>query len=405
MQEFSASSGVSLIAVRSREEKKLSAQIAILGAGHGGQGLAAYLTLLGNDVHLYNRSSSRIRHILRQGGIEVKGVIQGFAPLASCSTNIQQILAKAELVFFVVPASAHKDLARKCAKYLAPNHVLVLIPGRTGGALEVANTIESIIGWHPPIVETQTFPLVSRVESSGKALVTAIKSELPIATFPAKYSVEQCSLISSVLPAVCPVEDVLNTGLANIGCIFHPAPLLLNTGRAESTLGSYNHYLEGVTPTVARYIEQIDAERLAVAQALGKNLLSAAEWLKLVYDSKGKNLYECLQSTYCYQDLGAPSSLDHRYVLEDVPTGLVPIATIGEQIGVSTPTIRTTVDLASHLLGVDFWKTGRNADYLGITGLSAIELLLYVQEGSLDVLSHHAVLEGYLDESEGVEPE
>ncbi|MFX0168275.1 MAG: NAD/NADP octopine/nopaline dehydrogenase family protein [Candidatus Hodarchaeota archaeon] len=383
----------------------MSAQVAILGAGHGGQGLAAYLTLKGNDVHLYNRSSARIKPIIRQGGIQVDGVIEGFAPLASCSTNIQQVMDDVEFVFFVVPASGHRDLAMLCAKHLSADQVLVLIPGRTGGALEVANTIESIIGWQPTISEAQTFPLVSRVETSGHAQVTAIKNELPIATFPAKYHENNCKLISFILPSVTSAEDVFDTGLANIGCVFHPAPLLLNLGRAESTLGQYNHYLEGVTPTVAQYIEQIDRERLAVGEALGKQLPSADEWLRLVYDSVGENLYECLQSTYCYEDLSAPSSLNHRYVFEDVPTGLVPIAAIGEQIGVPTPTIRTTINLASHLTGVDFWNQGRNADSLGITGLSALELLFYAQEGSLDIFSSHIVEENYLDEFDGVEPE
>jgi opine dehydrogenase len=383
----------------------MTAEVAIIGAGHGGQGLAAYLSLKGHSVHLFNRSRTRITPILRQGGIQVDGVIEGFAPLASCSTNMGQILAKAEFVFFVVPASAHRDLALLCAKHLSTNHVLVLLPGRTGGALEVANIIENVLGWSPPITEAQTFPLVSRVESSGQAQVTAIKNDLPVATFPAKYNSEYCSLLSSILPAVTPAHDVFNTGLANIGCIFHPAPLLLNLGRAESTQGQYNHYLEGVTPTVARYIDQLDTERLAVARVLGKELPSATDWLRLVYDSKGSNLYECLQTTYCYQDLGAPSSLNHRYVFEDVPTGLVPIAAIGEQIGVPTPTIRTTVNLASHLTGIDYWKTGRNAEYLNISEFSTMELLLFVEEGSVDILDYSDVTSSLIDEWDGVDQE
>jgi opine dehydrogenase len=383
----------------------MSAQIAIFGAGHGGQGLAAYLTLQGFDVHLYNRSSTRLQPILRQGGIQVDGEIEGFAPLASCSTNMKEIMAQTKFIFFVVPASAHRDLTIQCAKFLTTDHILVLIPGRTGGALEVANILDRLNGWHPPITEAQTFPLVSRADISGHAQVTAIKKELPIATFPAKHSDEHCKLLSSILPAVISAGDVFDTGLANIGCIFHPAPLLLNLGRAESTKGSYNHYLEGVTPTIARYLEQIDAERLAVAQALGKTLPSAREWLQRVYNSPGKDLYECLQTTYCYQDLGAPASLDHRYVFEDVPTGLVPITAIGNQTGVPTPTIRTTVDLASHLTGMDYWHTGRNADYLGISGLSTMELLFFVQNGSIDVLSHYGRIETYMDKTEGVEME
>ncbi|MFX1318720.1 MAG: NAD/NADP octopine/nopaline dehydrogenase family protein [Promethearchaeota archaeon] len=383
----------------------MGAHIAILGAGHGGQGLAAYLSLKGHDIHLYNRSRSRLKPIIRQGGIAVDGEITGFAPLASCSSNLRRTMLLAEYVFFVVPASAHRDLAQHCAKYLKPNHILVLIPGRTGGSLEVANTIESILGWHPPITEAQTFPLVSRVGSSGHAQVTAIKNELPIATFPAKYTAEHASLLGTLLPSVAPAEDIFETGLANIGCVFHPAPLLLNLGRTESIKGCYNHYLEGITPTIARYIERIDAERLAVARALGKELLSAFEWLRCVYESRGNNLFERLQTTYCYQDLGAPSSLDHRYVFEDVPTGLVPISAIGQQLGIPTPIINTTVDLASHLTGVDYWRNGRNTDALGISGLSNMELLFYVQEGSLDVLYSQVLLEGYLNDWDGVESE
>jgi opine dehydrogenase len=162
--------------------------------------------------------------------------------------------------------------------------------------------------------------------------------------------------------------------------------LILNIGRAETTNGQYNHYLEGVSPSVSRFIERIDAERVAVGNALGKDILSATDWLRKVYNSKGTNLFECLHTTSCYQGLGAPNSLDHRYIFEDVPTGLVPIAAIGELADVPTPTIQATIAMASQLCGCDFWKQGRNAETLGISGFSPTELLLYVWEGSLSAL-------------------
>jgi opine dehydrogenase len=195
-----------------------------------------------------------------------------------------------------------------------------------------------------------------------------------------------CDLISSILPNVRNAEDILETGLANIGSVFHPAPLILNIGRAETTNGQYNHYLEGVSPSVARFLEQIDAERVAVGNALGKDVLSAAEWLRTVYDAEGTTLYECLHTTSCYQGLGAPSSLDHRYLFEDVPTGLVPIAALGELAGIPTPTIRATIAMASQLCGRDFWREGRNAENLGISDLSPSELRMYVWDGSLVAL-------------------
>ena len=377
--------------------------IAILGAGHGGQGLAAYLALNGHEVYLYNRSKARIKPIIQKGGIQVDGVVSGFAELTNCSTNIQEALSHAKLVFLVVPASAHRNLAVQSAKYLSPEHVVLLIPGRTGGALEFSKILESRIGWTPAISEAQTFPLVSRVVGPGQAQVSAIKKELPIASFPGTHTKEVCERISKILPGIREAADVLETGLSNIGAVFHPAPLILNTGRAESTKGQYNHYLDGVSPTVARFIEKIDAERLSIARALGKNLLSAAEWLRKVYNSKGQSLYDCLQTTPCYQGLGAPQSLDHRYIWEDVPTGLVPLAAIGESVGVATPAICTAVDMACHLTGRDFWKEGRAAECLGIEDLSAIELQLYVWHGSLATITHTDMMLSLDEETESVE--
>lgn len=364
----------------------MSAKLTILGAGHGGQGLAAYLALSGHDVSLYNRSKSRLRPILKQNGIHVEGEVNGFGQLVRCTSSIQYALSDVDLIFLVVPASAHRDLARKCAPYLTPEQLVVLIPGRTGGALEFSTIMEGLTGWRPIIAEAQTFPLVSRVIESGRAQVSAIKSELPVAAFPAKHTKMVCDLISSVLPNVRNAEDVLETGLANIGSIFHPAPLIFNIGRAETTNGQYNHYLEGVSPSVARFLECIDAERVAVGNAFGKKILSAAEWLRTVYGAEGTTLYECLHTTSAYQGLEAPSSLDHRYIFEDVPTGLVPIAALGELTDVPTPTIRATIAMASQLCGRDFWQEGRNTENLGITDFSPSELLMYVRDGSLVAL-------------------
>ncbi len=383
----------------------MSAKLAILGAGHGGQGLAAYLALSGHDVNLYNRSKSRLRPIQKQNGIHVEGEVNGFGQLARCTSSIKHAISDVDFVFLVVPASAHHDLARKCAPHLTHEQLVVLIPGRTGGALEFSTIVEGLTGWRPIIAEAQTFPLVSRVITSGKAHVSAIKSELPVAGFPAKHTEMVCNLVSPILPNVRNAQDVLETGLANIGSVFHPAPLILNIGRAETTNGQYNHYLEGVSPSVARFLECIDAERVAVGNAFGKNILSAAEWLRTVYDAEGTTLYECLHTTSAYQGLGAPSSLDHRYLFEDVPTGLVPIAALGELAGVPTPTIRATIAMASQLCGRDFWREGRNTENLGIADLSPSELLMYVWDGSLVALEVAEELAVVQEEWEGVDSE
>ena len=46
----------------------------------------------------------------------------------------------------------------------------------------------------------------------------------------------------------------------------HPVPLLFNTARAEDPNVEYLHYTEGISPSIAAYIERLDSERMALGQ-------------------------------------------------------------------------------------------------------------------------------------------
>ena len=75
----------------------------------------------------------------------------------------------------------------------------------------------------------------------------------------------------------------------------------------------------------------------------------------------------------------APSSLDHRYIHEDVGYGLVPMAELGRLAGVATPTIDALVRLASLALGIDYWRDGLTLERLGLAGKSPAELARLVR--------------------------
>ncbi len=119
---------------------------------------------------------------------------------------------------------------------------------------------------------------------------------------------------------------MLHTGLNNMGDIFHPALTILNAARIESTGGDFQFYIDGVTPAVARVLEVLDRERVTVAAAVGIRAQTAQEWLKMAYDASGADLYEAIHNQTGYYGINAPSTLNHRYIFEDVPMSLVPIA-------------------------------------------------------------------------------
>jgi opine dehydrogenase len=354
----------------------------VIGAGHGGQALAAHLSILGFDVSLYNRTYARIKQIKALGGINVEGEVKGFAKLSIVTDNIEEAIKGREIIMVVVPAYAHRSVAESMAQYLEDGQKIVLNPGRTGGALEVRTVLkEKNIKRDIIIAEAQTFIYASRSENPGQVRIFRIKNAIPVAALPAYKTVEVLNKLRTAFPQFIPGDNVLSTGLDNIGAIFHPALTILNAGRIEASKGNFQYYVEGITPSISLILEEMDRERVAVADALGIRSLTAREWLYIAYDAVGRTLYEAMQNNEGYKGIMAPPTLDTRYIEEDVPMSLVPIASMGDMFNVPTPTIKAIIHLACVMHSCDYWEKGRTVEKLGIADLSVKDIMKLVIEG------------------------
>jgi len=178
--------------------------------------------------------------------------------------------------------------------------------------------------------------------------------------------------------------DVLHTGLNNMGAIFHPALTLLNAGWIEHTHGDYQFYIDGVTPSVARVLEVLDRERVTVASSLGIRARTSLEWLKLAYDTNGVDLHEAIQNQPGYYGIKAPPTLNHRYLFEDVPMSMVPMASLGKRFGVSVLGMESIIKLGSIIHRTDYWRRGRTVERLGLEQWSVSELTRFVKEGVIE---------------------
>jgi opine dehydrogenase len=63
-----------------------------------------------------------------------------------------------------------------------------------------------------------------------------------------------------------------------------------------------------------------------------------------------------------------------RYINEDLPFGLRPWSSIGRLWGIPTPTIDAVIQIASTMLGTDYFTRGITVDDLGIAGMSPADL-------------------------------
>lgn len=349
----------------------------VIGAGNGGQAMAAHLSLMGFTVNLYNRTREKLIPILKNNGIYLEGAVSGFAKINLITDNLEDAIKDTDIIMVTIPASGHSDIAYEMLPYLKNGQIIVLNPGRTFGAIEFYNIVKTRKDLDVIISETDTFIYACR-SSDGKARIFSIKEAVSLASIPSWKTNYVIDLLKLAYSQVVPAENVLETSLNNIGSIFHPAPTLLNSARIESTGGNFQYYLEGISPSVAKILEMIDRERVAVAHALGVNVVTVLEWLKYTYGVTGDSLYDAVQNTSAYKGLLAPKTLDCRYIFEDVPMSLVPISSIGRQLGISTHTIDSIIHLASCMHERNYWMIGRTARKLGLEGKSATEIKEFV---------------------------
>jgi opine dehydrogenase len=360
----------------------------VIGAGNGGKAMAADLALMGFDVTLYNRTTDHIEAIRKRGGIELErqdGGQRGFARLAHVTADLRQALERAEVIMVVLPSSAHAEIAMQAAPFLHDGQIIILHPGRTGGAIEVARILRRA-GCRAAITvaEAETFIYASRSDGPAQARIFRVKDAVPLAALPAYRTNDVLEAISRAYPQYIDGINVLHTSLNNMGAIFHPALTLLNAGRIESTGGDFQFYLDGVTPSVARVLEVMDRERVTVAAALGIRARTAQEWLALAYNASGETLHDAIQNQPGYAGIKAPPTLHHRYIFEEVPMSLVPIAALGQRYGVAVSAIDSIIRLACIIHRTDYWRRGRTLERLGIGDLSVSELTRFVEEGVLE---------------------
>jgi opine dehydrogenase len=358
--------------------EKSKPRFAVLGAGHGGTAMAGHLALMGFSVNLFNRSEDRLWGVKSSGGIEIEGELEteGFGAIGVATTSMEEALDGCEMIMVVVPATAHRYMAEACAPYLKDGQIIVLHPGRTFGALEFRQVLtERGVTADVIIAEAQTFIYASRVIGPAHSHIFRVKNSIPVASIRAHLIPRVLERLRCAFPQFVPGDNIFRTSFDNIGSVFHPTLCVLNAGWIEDD-ADFQFYVEGVSPSVAKVLEQVDAERVRVAEALGIRALTAREWLYLAYSAAGQDLYGAMMANPGYRGIMAPPTLQMRYLHEDVPSSLVPIASVGKMFGVETPTTDALITLASTLNQTDYLAQGRTVERLGIEKMSLRELRL-----------------------------
>lgn len=364
--------------------------VAIIGAGIGGVYLAAHLGVAGFPLRLHDIDDSRLCDIRAMGGIDVEGDVEGdpggFAAVERVTTDLRPAVDGAAIVIVATGGNAQEEVARSLAPLLRDGQLILLIQGNTGGALVVRRALDQArCRAAVDVAEMDNYPYSCRRLAPSRIRPIVAKRWLQIAAFPGNRIGTVFPRLSPLFPQAAAAPDIVSTGFTNANAMLHVANCVANAGRIESG-GGYRFYAEGVTPAVARLYEAINAERVAVAAALGAAVPDLADWFDRVYGVREANLVAtCRRLTYDadgpYQATGTPASLDHKYIAEDAPVGLVPMSALGAAAGVPTPAIDALVETVRNLTGKDFAAAARTLDRLGLAGLDAPQIRRVLVEG------------------------
>ena len=353
-------------------------RVSVLGTGNGGQAIAGWLAMQGHSISLYGRNENVVELLNARKRIELTGAINGVGSLTEITTNIHQSVSGAEVIMVVTTANAHGTIARQIAADLIDGQVIILNPGRTGGALEFKRTLEAAgCKARVFVAEAQTLVYACRLVENGLVNIIGVKDKVLLSAVPSSDTEYVLSKITLAYPCFCAAENVLQTSLENIGAMFHPCVLLFNAATIERH--DVFWFYRDMTPEIANFIKEFDKERLAVGKAYGIELLSVSEWISYAYPTtQGATLCEKMRNNPAYHDIKSPSTIFTRQLTEDIPTGVLPIMELGEAAGVEVPLLRSMVNICSRLLRIDFRKDGRTLEHLGLAGKSKEEILSYL---------------------------
>lgn len=358
-------------------------KIAVLGGGHGGYAAAADLTIRGFDVSLFTFSQDRVCAFRKlDNQLTYEGVWgKGHCRIGCVTSDIGEAVKSAELVVMNVPGTGHETYLKALKPYLNDDTVLYMNPGHSGGALRAAGILK-----RGRIAESNTLSYIARKTSETGVRVSSSDKPVTVGVFPADHTEDVLSVIRRAYPHVVAARNVLESSLSNINAMFHPPGMLLNAGWIEHTSGNFRFYYDGITPSVGKVIRKLDGERLSVSRAFG---LELEDFCTVLYHAgsttreaaESGDPYRACQESRANQFICAPACLDHRYMHEDIGSGLVPISELGRLAGIKTPMTDASIYMAETLMEKNYRKEGVNLTKMGIEAMSVQEAVNYVKRG------------------------
>jgi opine dehydrogenase len=266
---------------------------------------------------------------------------------------------------------------------LSDGQVVFLPPGTFGSYIFARAAKDSGNCAEIATAETGTLPWLARKQGPYSVRISGRGARLPTGVFPLRLAKHALGVIERAFPnAIEPCGDALSGALMNAGPIIHPPLITMNAGPIEH-FEKWDIHKEGTQPAIRRVTDALDAERIAIREALGYG--GPHFPLADHYSKDGEPWMYARDAHDQLTDSGDWSErlilVEHRYMLEDLRLGLSFLASVAGLASVQTPLVKAFLAIGSAITGQDFAVTGRSLSSLGLGDLDRPALQNLLAEG------------------------
>lgn len=354
-------------------------RVAILGAGSIAFGVAAFLSKRGHEPVLWSPSGKSTRGLAEGKSLVARGVLEFSGPVG-VGADCCSALAGADAVIVAMPANGHRATMDKMAPHLRDGTPVIISSHSSFGALYLSKKLAER-GVVLPIIVWGTTVLTARREIDHQVQINTVRQQVDLATLPAsalEMGVDLCTRLFG--DRFVRRDGLLAIALSNLNPQNHLGIALLNLTRMEK--GESWGQGEHVTLAVGRLIEALDAERLAIAESLGLPVRTVREHFSLSFHVPMGSVSDMNRRMHAEGRGGfGPTTAESRYVLEDVPFGLVPTILLGRLCGRPAVLHEAGTQIFSAAYGMNLASANDLLPDLALDGLSLDRLRALCSQG------------------------
>jgi opine dehydrogenase len=348
-------------------------------------GAAAVLVASGREVIVWSPSLSRTTltpALSREPEIEIEasGVLSGRYQVGIAAQPEDAVL-RSDVVMLALPGNYHRRVMDTIAPHLRAGQTVLMSGHLSFGALHLSRLLAGR-GVEVPIVVWGTTVTTGRRSGAANVTVNNVREQVDVAVVPdgaTAAGVELCRTLFG--DRFREREGLLAIALSNVNPQNHMAIALCNLTRMER--GETWRQASNTTDAVGRLIEALDAERLAIAEAVGVQVRTVRQHFALSFGvAEGPIGAMSAAMAAGGRDTVAPATLDTRYVLEDVPFGLYATVRLGALAGRPAVLHEAGLALFSALYGRDLAADNDLLPAIGFDGLDLPALQRMSRAGS-----------------------